>query len=111
GDHARLGPASAEFNRRRARAAAEVDDVGGHLLAEVFERFEQARLDLALQLGGGGIAAGSARKRAADLAAIEDVVRVAHAASSCARKPAIACATSSAWVRKGACPPCSICAN
>src|SRR5690606_1780642 len=107
--------AAPQLHRRGAGAAAQVDDGGGDPVAQVLERLEQPRLHLALQGGGAGIAVRRARERAADLARVEDAAHGAAAPASPtppapgARKPAIAAATSSAWVRKGACPPCSTC--
>src|SRR3546814_2112226 len=85
-----------------AGAAAQVEHRVGHAVLEVVERFEQPRLDLALQRRRSFIRARRARERAPHLARIE---HGAHGSSR--RKPSSSAATSSAWVRNGACPPCS----
>src|SRR3546814_6919931 len=88
------------------RSAAQVEHRVGHAVLEVVERFEQPRLDLALQRRRSFIRARRARERAPHLARIE---HGAHGSSR--RKPSSSAATSSAWVRNGACPPCSTIAN
>src|SRR3546814_17220445 len=85
-----------------AGAAAQVGHRVGHAVLEVVERFEQPRLDLALQRRRSFIRARRARERAPHLARIE---HAAHGSSR--RKPSSSAATSSAWVRHGAWPPCS----
>src|SRR3546814_6813506 len=89
-----------------AGAAAQVEHRVGHAVLEVVERFEQPRLDLALQRRRSFIRARRARERAPHLARIE---HGAHGSSR--RKPSSSAATSSAWVRNGAWPPCSTIAN
>src|SRR3546814_1769100 len=84
-----------------AGAAAQVEHRVGHAVLEVVERFEQPRLDLALQRRRSFIRARRARERAPHLARIE---HGAHGSSR--RKPSSSAATSSAWVRNGAWPPC-----
>src|SRR5690606_14927229 len=98
-------------HRRRgvAGAASQVEHGAGHPVLEVVERLQQPAFDLALQRSRRVVAGRRARERAPHLARVEQRVPAAgvHAGSSC-MKVSRRAATSSAWVRNGAWPPCSM---
>ena len=108
-DHLAARPALLHRAARAARAAADIEDARRLAVFEHLELVEQARFNLALQHRDVRVTGGRATEAALEARGVEParVQRRAHAGRPSANA-SIASQTSSAWVRNGACPPCSM---